>query len=174
MPLILSRFSFRGHFPRPALLINRRHRLGSNNLNVHGTLIGAGQFLPSAMGPMTGTQFAIDWRTAWAAPLECPEPSCADDSSTALFWTTRSPRSVAASQSCRTERPSSRPIIAKVAQAVQARAVPAPTEIAISVDRTTRPISEHFGDTLHRTSCFPRSEERRVGKECRSRWSPYH
>src|SRR3712207_4730869 len=24
------------------------------------------------------------------------------------------------------------------------------------------------------TSCGPRSEERRVGKECRSRWSPYH
>ena len=23
-------------------------------------------------------------------------------------------------------------------------------------------------------SCFCRSEERRVGKECRSRWSPYH
>ena len=23
-------------------------------------------------------------------------------------------------------------------------------------------------------SQFPRSEERRVGKECRSRWSPYH
>ena len=22
--------------------------------------------------------------------------------------------------------------------------------------------------------CFARSEERRVGKECRSRWSPYH
>src|SRR2546428_8238798 len=22
--------------------------------------------------------------------------------------------------------------------------------------------------------CFGRSEERRVGKECRSRWSPYH
>ena len=22
--------------------------------------------------------------------------------------------------------------------------------------------------------CFERSEERRVGKECRSRWSPYH
>ena len=22
--------------------------------------------------------------------------------------------------------------------------------------------------------CFTRSEERRVGKECRSRWSPYH
>ena len=24
------------------------------------------------------------------------------------------------------------------------------------------------------TSCGSRSEERRVGKECRSRWSPYH
>src|SRR5256886_16330707 len=24
------------------------------------------------------------------------------------------------------------------------------------------------------TPAFPRSEERRVGKECRSRWSPYH
>ena len=24
------------------------------------------------------------------------------------------------------------------------------------------------------TSCLCRSEERRVGKECRSRWSPYH
>ena len=24
------------------------------------------------------------------------------------------------------------------------------------------------------TLSFPRSEERRVGKECRSRWSPYH
>src|SRR5438132_11886071 len=24
------------------------------------------------------------------------------------------------------------------------------------------------------SSMFPRSEERRVGKECRSRWSPYH
>src|SRR5260370_11446865 len=24
------------------------------------------------------------------------------------------------------------------------------------------------------TSCGQRSEERRVGKECRSRWSPYH
>ena len=22
--------------------------------------------------------------------------------------------------------------------------------------------------------CYQRSEERRVGKECRSRWSPYH
>ena len=29
-----------------------------------------------------------------------------------------------------------------------------------------------FGANTHRL--FARSEERRVGKECRSRWSPYH
>jgi len=27
---------------------------------------------------------------------------------------------------------------------------------------------------LHRARIWFRSEERRVGKECRSRWSPYH
>ena len=27
---------------------------------------------------------------------------------------------------------------------------------------------------VHPLSAPPRSEERRVGKECRSRWSPYH
>ena len=33
-----------------------------------------------------------------------------------------------------------------------------------------------FGRTLDLTALInkPRSEERRVGKECRSRWSPYH
>src|SRR5260370_21736900 len=30
------------------------------------------------------------------------------------------------------------------------------------------------GDTGTRRTDLPRSEERRVGKECRSRWSPYH
>src|SRR5258708_27378701 len=29
-------------------------------------------------------------------------------------------------------------------------------------------------DYRPRWRTFPRSEERRVGKECRSRWSPYH
>ena len=28
--------------------------------------------------------------------------------------------------------------------------------------------------TIGRASLYLRSEERRVGKECRSRWSPYH
>src|SRR2546430_9993073 len=32
-------------------------------------------------------------------------------------------------------------------------------------------ISARFGT---RSNTFRRSEERRVGKECRSRWSPYH
>src|SRR2546430_13461554 len=30
------------------------------------------------------------------------------------------------------------------------------------------------GDTRQRLAVNHRSEERRVGKECRSRWSPYH
>ena len=29
-------------------------------------------------------------------------------------------------------------------------------------------------DKLGKVDCIVRSEERRVGKECRSRWSPYH
>jgi len=33
-----------------------------------------------------------------------------------------------------------------------------------SVSRVFHPVAVHF----------KRSEERRVGKECRSRWSPYH
>src|ERR1039458_4320076 len=31
-----------------------------------------------------------------------------------------------------------------------------------------------YSDGRTRTRYTPRSEERRVGKECRSRWSPYH
>ena len=37
----------------------------------------------------------------------------------------------------------------------------------------TSPQHEEFFNRL-RTSASFRSEERRVGKECRSRWSPYH
>src|SRR2546430_13030009 len=34
---------------------------------------------------------------------------------------------------------------------------------------------KYFKDEQLSQICrFPRSEERRVGKECRSRWSPYH
>src|SRR2546421_969025 len=33
---------------------------------------------------------------------------------------------------------------------------------------------EHFAKNSFEQFCINRSEERRVGKECRSRWSPYH
>ena len=36
-----------------------------------------------------------------------------------------------------------------------------------------QPVYDWFNGTLH-TTTVTRSEERRVGKECRSRWSPYH
>src|SRR5256885_6065397 len=35
-------------------------------------------------------------------------------------------------------------------------------------------IDSAFGDRSAEIRATPRSEERRVGKECRSRWSPYH
>src|SRR2546429_2892226 len=35
-------------------------------------------------------------------------------------------------------------------------------------------ISVPLGPESGRQNCHYRSEERRVGKECRSRWSPYH
>ena len=34
--------------------------------------------------------------------------------------------------------------------------------------------ADHPGDGAKRVDATLRSEERRVGKECRSRWSPYH
>ena len=37
---------------------------------------------------------------------------------------------------------------------------------SLSVNQTTKPTSQ--------MAKYARSEERRVGKECRSRWSPYH
>src|SRR5256885_17239674 len=40
---------------------------------------------------------------------------------------------------------------------------------------TNRPASDKFiGVTNSDLAFYRRSEERRVGKECRSRWSPYH
>src|SRR5690349_24126054 len=39
---------------------------------------------------------------------------------------------------------------------------------------TTRPRRRSSGSALQRRSRRSRSEERRVGKECRSRWAPYN
>ena len=35
-------------------------------------------------------------------------------------------------------------------------------------------LKQHNNGDVHSTKNRIRSEERRVGKECRSRWSPYH
>ena len=44
---------------------------------------------------------------------------------------------------------------------------------AVAVDHKAYPTREAFEEALA-AAIEPRSEERRVGKECRSRWSPYH
>src|SRR2546421_9071841 len=46
--------------------------------------------------------------------------------------------------------------------------------VAVAINELERAVDEIFvtlGDGVERPG---RSEERRVGKECRSRWSPYH
>ena len=55
------------------------------------------------------------------------------------------------------------------------------TEVYTGIDRTRkRAVSESAISQLYKlhlaegTPLALRSEERRVGKECRSRWSPYH
>ena len=42
-----------------------------------------------------------------------------------------------------------------------------------SGDKTLLLVCEE-GEVEYKPEKFARSEERRVGKECRSRWSPYH
>ncbi len=49
------------------------------------------------------------------------------------------------------------------------RLFPAPID-----GRDLNPLLQDFGLILHPPMLYMRSEERRVGKECRSRWSPYH
>ena len=41
-------------------------------------------------------------------------------------------------------------------------------------DREVRDISMYINPLYYTDTEYYRSEERRVGKECRSRWSPYH
>ena len=46
-------------------------------------------------------------------------------------------------------------------------------EVKIPVDEEYPDILDYM-DSIEVTDYSKRSEERRVGKECRSRWSPYH
>src|SRR3712207_1794598 len=41
-------------------------------------------------------------------------------------------------------------------------------------NKVNEPVLLIHGEADDNSGTFPRSEERRVGKECRSRWSPYH
>ena len=54
---------------------------------------------------------------------------------------------------------------------VQRRVLYSMDELGLRYDRPHRKSARIVGDTMGK---YHRSEERRVGKECRSRWSPYH
>ena len=45
--------------------------------------------------------------------------------------------------------------------------------VILYMNEKARATFAQHGDLIGR-NLFDRSEERRVGKECRSRWSPYH
>ena len=47
-------------------------------------------------------------------------------------------------------------------------------DIAMERKDKTSDVQEQIVIERKRTILLVRSEERRVGKECRSRWSPYH
>ena len=72
-------------------------------------------------------------------------------------------------------------LLESLAEAEGSRVVVTWVHPAEPVDLGERGIDEsQAADLRHRLAPFaedwdpPRSEERRVGKECRSRWSPYH
>ena len=57
---------------------------------------------------------------------------------------------------------------------IQCRKKPARSLIGIIIIRDTPYLSRTSGEPVLQKIYLSRSEERRVGKECRSRWSPYH
>ena len=55
------------------------------------------------------------------------------------------------------------------------RTVESTNESAVdNKEKTTTDTAVDYQETPEQTEVKTRSEERRVGKECRSRWSPYH
>ena len=48
------------------------------------------------------------------------------------------------------------------------------TTPAVEEEKKDIPAEESLEEEMEIAPVQPRSEERRVGKECRSRWSPYH
>ena len=47
-------------------------------------------------------------------------------------------------------------------------------EHQLMTDEQVEELLKRYGIKLEQLPKIRRSEERRVGKECRSRWSPYH
>ena len=48
------------------------------------------------------------------------------------------------------------------------------TDYLARLETGTQPVTYRIIEKVAKLEGWNRSEERRVGKECRSRWSPYH
>src|SRR2546430_4325596 len=57
---------------------------------------------------------------------------------------------------------------------ISGRVIGANDRIAVAVVGVGYGIGKNHLEGIHKEAGANRSEERRVGKECRSRWSPYH
>ena len=67
------------------------------------------------------------------------------------------------------------PAVAEEVAAAAAAAEEEEVVVAAAASEVALEAVEQVPYTTHTPTCKPaRSEERRVGKECRSRWSPYH
>ena len=65
-------------------------------------------------------------------------------------------------------------LIEELALPVQGIAVAVDNHIVFRTEWTKCALREYMSIIIIKAACGGRSEERRVGKECRSRWSPYH
>src|SRR2546422_1788712 len=74
----------------------------------------------------------------------------------------------------RYNRPGFLPVLETIAEAYRTSRAEIMENAKSLREHLTRPTFRKSQDEIIDTNLLDRSEERRVGKECRSRWSPYH
>src|SRR2546422_2874301 len=134
--------------------------VGMNSTINSGAVIGPGSIVASGAVVRENAEFPSDSLLAGvpARPIRTVDETLRRRIDLFFFFSSRR-RHTRCSRDWSSDVCSSDLIIGAEPAAIQLRFLQTVTEIA----------SENNSTTI-----FPRSEERRVGKECRSRWSPYH